>query len=415
MTLWRHRDFMKLWTGQTISVLGTELSALSFLAILVLQATPLQMGFLGACASLPALLVGLQAGVWVDRLRRRPLMIASDLGRFALLLSVPLAAAIGRLHIEQLYVVAFFSGALTVLFQVAYRSLLPSLVGREQIMEGNSKLATSDAISEIGGQAIGGGLVQAFSAQVAVVCDAATFLVSALTLGLIRTPEPQSPAAQKRQSVRHEAAEGIRVVLRNPLLRATTLASVTQNLFGNIIGATYSLFVLRELRLPPVVLGCIVAAGAVSGLAGSLFVGRIVRRFGIGMAILGAAWVHSSAQFLTPFARGPAAVAVALLVLAQLTDISWTVYNVNEMSLRQSVVPDRLLGRANASIHVLKEGVRPIGLLGGGILAQIIGLRPALTIAAVGLVLSTLWIVFSPVRTLKELPLPVADVPEAAV
>jgi MFS family permease len=197
MTLWRHRDFMKLWTGQTISVLGTELGALSFLAILVLKASPFQMGLLGACASLPALLVGLQAGVWVDRLRRRPLMIASDLGRFALLLSMPLAAAIGRLHIEQLFVVAFLSGVLTVLFQVAYRSLLPSLIGREQLMEGNSKLATSDAISEIGGQAIGGGLVQAFSAQVAVVCDAATFLVSALSLGLIRTPEPQAPPAHK--------------------------------------------------------------------------------------------------------------------------------------------------------------------------------------------------------------------------
>jgi MFS family permease len=408
--LFRHADFMKLWTGQTISMLGTELGALYFLAIVVLQASPLQMGILGTLGTLPVLLVGLQAGVWADRVRRRPLMIAADAGRALLLISIPVVAALGRLRIEHLFLVALLAGTLTVVFDIGYRSILPSLVRRDQLLDANGKLEASASIAEMSGSAIGGGLVQLFSAQVAVVCDACSFLVSALFVSAIRRPEPEPAPATERQDMRREIAEGLRVILHNPILRATTANAVMASMFGNIIGATYGLFVLRELNLSPFVFGLVVASGALGGLAGAMLSERTARLFGVGPAIIGAMLIRAASQFLTPLAHGPAGVAVAFLVAGQLGDVGWTIFNINEVSLRQAIVPDRLLGRANATIHFLSQGARPIGMLGGGVLAELLGLRPALYVASTGLLLSCLWLVFSPVRTLRVLPEPV-DIP----
>ncbi len=402
--LFRHANFMKLWTGQTISMLGTELGALYFLAIVVLNASPLQMGVLGTLGTLPVILIGLQAGVWADRVRRRPLMIAADAGRALLLLSIPVAAALGKLHIEHVFLVAFLAGALTVVFNVAYQSILPSLVDREQLLDANSKLEASGSIAELSGSAIGGGLVQLFSAQVAVVVDACSFLVSACSIGAIRKHEPAPVRVTEHENMRREIAEGLRIIWHNPILRATTSSSVMASMFGNIMAATYGLFVLRELRLSPFVFGVVVASGAVGGLAGAMLSERTARVFGIGPAIIGAVLIRSASQFLTPLAHGPATVAVAFLVAGQLGDVGWTIFNINEISLRQAIVPDHLLGRASATIHFLSQGVRPIGMLGGGLLAELFGLRPALYVASTGLMLSCFWIVFSPLRTLRVLP-----------
>src|SRR5262245_20296796 len=219
--LWRHRDFMKLWTGQTISQLGSHIGggALRFTAILILGATPFQISALAAAQLLPALLLGLLAGVWVDRLRRRPLLIAADVGRGLLLLSVPLAYLLGLLRIEQLYLVAALAGALGILFDVAYGAYLPGVVGREQLIEGNSKHGASDSVAEIAAPPLGGALVQLLSAPLAIVFDALSFMASALSIWFIRAPEPAPAPAHARLGLRRELAEGLRLALRDPLLR----------------------------------------------------------------------------------------------------------------------------------------------------------------------------------------------------
>src|SRR3989440_7231968 len=245
--LWKDSDFVKLWLGRAVSNFGSGITgiALPLTAVLVLGATPIQMGILGALDGVAVLVIGLLAGVWVDRLRRRPLLIAADLGRAFVLGTIPLAALLGVLGIGQLYVVAALAGMLTVLFNVAHSAFLPSLIPRESLVEANSKLAMSDSLAETGGPAVAGPLVQLISAPFALFFDALSFLFSACCLGLIYTPEP--PAALKqRKSIWSDLVEGLRMVLKNPLLRALAGSAATFSLFGNFIGALYALYVIRQ-------------------------------------------------------------------------------------------------------------------------------------------------------------------------
>ena len=237
--LWRHPDFVKLWTGQTISLIGSQVTflALPLTAVLVLNATPAQMGFLTAAGAIPSLLVGLFAGVWVDRHRRRPILIAADLGRAALLLLIPVAALLGVLRIEYLYIVAFLVGTLGLFFEVAHHSFLPSLVGREQLVEGNSKLEISDSVAEIVGPGLAGGLVQLVTAPIAIAVDAISFLISALFLGLIRTPEPAPKPPDEQQNIFGEVVEGLALVSGNALLRAIAGGMSTVHLFNSCSGS----------------------------------------------------------------------------------------------------------------------------------------------------------------------------------
>ena len=418
--LWRHPDFLKLWVGQTISVFGTQITllALPLTAVLMLDASAAQMGLLGAAERAPFLLVGLFAGVWVDRLRRRPILIGADLGRAALLGWIPLAAAFGWLRIEHLYVVGFLAGVLTVFFDVAYMAYLPALVRREQLVEGNSKLEVSNSVAMIAGPGLAGGLVQLVTAPVAIVVDALSYLGSALSLAFIRRPEPAPRAVGARpvgpQGFWGEIGEGLRVVLGNPLLRAIAGCTGTSNLFSNVLFTVFVLYATRELGIGPAALGLIFAAVGPGSLLGALLAGPLARRFGLGPTIVGSIFVSGVSAFLIPLAGGPPAAAIALLAAASfLGGLGGPVYNISQVSLRQAIVPGRLQGRMNATMRFLVWGTMPIGSLLGGFLGETVGLRPTMLVGALGMTLTTLWVLLSPVRALREQPEPVEELATA--
>ncbi|HEX8036767.1 MAG TPA: MFS transporter, partial [Ktedonobacterales bacterium] len=373
-------------------------------AVLTLAATPAEMGVLAAHGSLPVLLIGLPAGAWVDRLRRRPLLIAADVGRALLLFSIPIAALLHALRIEHLYLVAVLAGALTVFFDAADPAFLPAIVPPERLVEGNAKLGASDSLAEIAGPSLAGGLVHWLSAPIALAIDAATFIFSALCLAAIRTPEP-APArqAEQRQSIGSEIVDGLRVVLRQPLLRALAGTMATFTFFGNFIGTLYSIYLLRVLQVPTAVVGVLVGLGGVGALVGALLVEPVARRFGLGKTLIAAMAFYGCTGLLIPLAGGPPFIAVGMLAIGQLVgDVAIAVYLINDVSLRQSVIPSSMLGRANASMQVLERGIGPLGallagLLGGSIL---LGMRGTILIGVLGVIASSLWLVFSPVRTL---------------
>ncbi len=399
--LWSKSDFVKLWLGQTVSYFGSGITgiALSLTAVLFLAATPAQMGILGAIDGVSVLVIGLLAGVWVDRVRRRPLLIAADLGRAFVLGTIPLAALLGVLRLGQLYIVAALAGMLTVIFNVAHSAFLPSLIPQESLVEANSKLAMSDSIAEIGGPAVAGPLVQLISAPFALLFDALSFLFSACCLGLIHTPEPPPAALEQRKSIWSDLVEGLRLVLKNPLLRALAGSAGTFNLFGNFIGALYALFVIRQLGVSPIFLGLLIATGGVSALVGALMAERVVRRFGLGRTVGIGLFMYGATGLLIPLAGGSVALALSLLFLSQLLgDASVSIYFIAEVSLRQSIVPANVLGRTNASIQFLSQGVAPLGALLAGILGGMIGLRLTMLIGVLGVMLAGTWLLLSPVR-----------------
>lgn len=399
--LWQHPDFMKLWIGQTISEFGSHITrdGLPLTAVILLAATPQQMGILTAITSLPVLLFGLFAGVWIDRHRRRPVMIAADIGRMLLLLCIPAFALARVLSIEFLYVVAAGTSILSLFFEVAYRSALPSLVEREHLLEGNSKLATTSSLAEIGGSALAGLLIQWISAPLAIFFDALSFVFSAVSTGLIRTPEsPPTPPANGT-SIRREIVEGFGVIAANPVLRALAIGAGLRAFFGSFIGTLYGLYGIRVLGLTPGTLGLLIAAGGIGALAGAFMAGRLPRRYGLGKTLTGALLVSAGINLLIPAAGGTPLLAAGMLILAQIVgDAAMMVYEVNEISLRQMLVPERLLGRANASIGFLTQGIAPIGALVAGALAGGIGERSTLWIAVIAILLIALWMRVSGVR-----------------
>lgn len=403
--LWRHPDFLKLWAGQSISAFGSLVTAfaLPVTAILLLQATPLQITLLSAAEYAPGLVVSSFAGAWVDRLRRRPILIAADLGRAALLGSIPAAALLGALRIEQLYLVALLVSVLAVFFDVAYLSYLPSLVRREDLLEGNSKLQASASVAEVAGFGLGGVLVQALTAPVAILIDAVSFVVSAFSVAIIRQAEPTPAPADARPNAWREIGQGIRLLLGHPILRASAGASGTFNLFRNMVGVVIMLFFLRELHLSPLILGPLFALGGISAFLGALLAERLTRRWGVGRALLGSLLLTGLMTLLVPLAGGPLALVLVMLAAAQLLgDGAATIYEINQISLVQATTPDRMQGRINASKRFLEWAAMLLGLLVGGLLGQTIGLRPTLFVAAAGGLLSGVWLLCSPVRRLRD-------------
>ncbi|MDQ5825262.1 MAG: MFS transporter [Chloroflexota bacterium] len=404
--LWRHPDFTKLWVAQTVSSLGTGITgqALPFTAILVLGASAGDMGLLAAASQLPVLAI-LFAGVWADRLRRRPILIAADVGRAALLVTIPVAAVLGVLGMGQLFAVAMLVEALSLFFSVAYRSYLPTLIPREQLVDGNSKLSAGGSVAEISGPAVGGVLVQWLTAPFAILFDAASFLFSALFLGAIRTSEPLPAPPEERKSVRNEIGEGLQVVLRNRVLRALAACSGTFTFFGNFFHALYVLYAMRDQGIPPGIVGVLVGAGGAGALVGAVLVGPVTRRFGVGPTLIGSLTFSALVGFPIVLVDGPLPFTIAVFFAAQLIgDIAIAIYLINDMSLRQAMVPDRLLGRANASMGFLVGGLGPVGALVGGALGELIGARYTLAIAIIAISLAPLWLFFSPARTLREAP-----------
>jgi MFS family permease len=404
-TLWRHRDFLKLWAGESVSHVGTMVGQLAvpLLAATALGATPWEMGLLTAAGTAAFLLVGLPAGALLDRVRRRPVMIAADLVRAALFGSVPLAWWLDLLTFSHLLVVALLGGVATVFFDVAYQSMLPSVVGRGSLVEGNTKLESTRAAAGAAGPALGGGLVQLVGAAGAVLLDAVSFLASAAALALMRGRE--EVAARSGRSLRAEIGEGLRYVLGHRLLRAITACTGTANLFGGAMMAVQVIYLATELDLPPGAVGLVLSAAGVAGVAGALTAGWWIRRLGQARVVVGALLVTGPPLLLVA-AGDPVLFAVGLAA----ESYGAVLYNVAQVSFRQAVCPDRLLGRMNASIRFLVWGTVPLGGLLGGALGELLGLREALLVAAVGTILAPAWVLLSPLRGLRDLP--TDDVPE---
>lgn len=403
----QNSDFTRLWAAQAVSAFGSRITreGLPYIAVLTMSATPAQMGYLAAAGAVPVLLFGLFAGVWVDRLKRRPILIATDLLRAVVLAFLPIAAFFHILSIWQLYVVAAVMGILTLFFDVADRSYLPTLVRRDQIMEANSKLSTTGSLAEVGGPALGGALVQLLTAPIAMAFDALSFLWSALLISLIRKPEERHTpeAGHEHHNMWREIGEGLRVIWQNATLRVLAISAAMRGFFGWFFAALYAFYAVQELGLTTGVVGLLVAAGGVGSLIGAGLAGRVSKRFGLGYVLVVTSVVGGLFELLVPLASGPYFLVIVAMLAAQFFgDIAWEIYAINEVSLRQMVVPHQYMGRANATMQFLVGGAAPIGALVAGAIAQSTDARAALLVAALGMIGASLWLVFSPLRRMRE-------------
>lgn len=404
--LWRHADFMRLWGGQTISVFGDQITllALPLAAVLTLDASPGAMGVLTAAGWLPHLLLSLGVGVWIDRRRgRRDLMVTADLARALVLASVPLAYALDALTMAQLYVVAFGVGALTVVFDLAYSSYFVVVVPRAAIVEANSKLMTTRSASYIGGPSIAGLLVEILTAPLALLVDAVSFVVSALVIRGMRTPEPPADAAGT--PLRSRLADGGRFLLRHPLLRALLACATTLNFFNFVFWGVLVLYLAEELHLSAGLIGAIFSAGAVGALVGALVAARIGARLGYGRAVILGTFLFPAPLVLFAVAGGPEPLVVGILITAEfLSSVGVMLFDVNSNSVQALLTPQRLRARVAGVHRTINYGVRPLGALLGGLLGELIGLQPTIFVGTVGGLAAVLVALASPLRALRELP-----------
>jgi MFS family permease len=407
--LWRDGEFLKLWSGQAISEIGSQVSqlALPTVAILILGASPFQVGLLAALETLAFPALGLVAGVYVDRLRRRPIMIACDLGRLVALASVPVAFAFNALTMPQLYAVALITGIGTVFFDVAYQSYLPALIPRGDLLEGNTKLQVTGSAAQMVGPALAGFLIQLIGPAKAVAADAASFLISVGSLWWIRRPEPapKPGTASGRSGFFSEMWEGIQVVFGNPTIWKIAGSTSTSNLGSNVFFAVYLIFAYRMLHLSPGTIGIIFGAGAVGGLLGALSGSWIARRIGLGPTLFVTIVTGGLAMILVPLAQFGWAIPL-LLASTVIGSFTNPVYNINQVSLRQAITPDRVQGRMNATVRTIIWGTMPIGALLGGVIGNAYGVLPALYIGTAISALAGFWILLGPIR-LRVQPEPV--------
>jgi len=399
-SLYRHADFMKLWTGETISLFGTRIGsvAMSFAAVISLRATPLQMGLLSAAGYLPSVGFSLVTGAWVDRLRRRPIMILADLGRTAVLATVPLAAIYGVLTMRHLYAVMLLAALLDLFFDISYRTYLPTLVDREQLLDANGKLTASSSLAEVAGFSICGWLVQWITAPFAILIDAVSFLASALAIAIISTPEPIPSGHRGERALVREIAAGAKTIWSDGRLRALGLVALVGGFFPSLWNALYMLLVVDALGFKPAALGMIFAAGGASALLGALAAQRTSQWLGTGRAMVLGLAAGGFAMVLPPLARGAGASSVALLVAHQLLgDGALTIYFINSVTLVQTITPHTILGRVNASLRFLNHSSILIGLVVGGVAGQFVGLRPTMLVGAAGVWLAAALLAASPI------------------
>ncbi len=406
--LLRQATFRRYWSAQTVSLFGDQVTllAIPLLAVLTIGAGPAEMGLLTAAALVPNLLFSLVAGAWVDRRpHKRRVMIAADLGRAALLASVPVLAWAGVLGLPYLYAVSFLIGTLAVFFEVAHGSLFAALVARPDYVDANSLLNGSRAMSFVAGPSVGGVLVQTLTAPVALLVDVATYLASAAFLTGVKPRErPVEPGRGLGLGA------GLAYVARSPVLRSLLLATTTLNLFSYIFGALFVLYVTTELGVSPGTLGIVIGVGAVGGLLGAAVTGRLARRFGIGPGVLAGLVVFPAPLILVPLASGPEPVVLALLLAAEfLSAMGVMILDITVGSLQTAATPESMLALVAGAKRTVNYGIRPIGALLGGALGTTIGVRPTLWIGTVGALAGLLWVLFSPVARMRELPDAPAD------
>ena len=405
--LWRHPDFIKLWLGGTVSRFGSQITflALPLTAVIVLDVTPIQMGILAAAGAVPSLVFGLGAGVWIDRRKKRPIMIAADYGRAILLLVVPIGATLSVLRIEHLYVIALAVGLLNMLFDIANRSMLPSLVARNELVEANSKLAIGNSASEVVGPGIGGILVQLLTAPLALLVDALSFVASALAVQAIRAKEPEPEDSSSGREVVREALQGLALIWRSRVLLPIACVVSAIAIFNAMFEAVWLLYVNKALEMEPFTIGIMFSMGGVGLLLGALSADRFIGWVGVGRAIVVGIVIVGLSDLATPLVGGPAITIIVVLTAASfLFSVGSTVSGVALVSLRQAVTPISLQGRMNGAMNSLEIGLVPIGALIGGLLGQTIGMRETLFLAAAGEIAAVLWILLSPVWSQRDLP-----------
>lgn len=399
--LWHHRDFLRFWAAQSVSQVGSQVSllALPLIAALTLHASPFAVGMLAAAGQAPLLLVGLVAGAWVDRRHRRPVMVIADVGRAATLLVIPIAAALDALSMGLLYAVAFVAGTLTVFFDVAYLSYLPSLVGRDDLVEANGKLEASSSVAQVTGPGLGGLLVALLTAPFAVLVDAASFLASAIFLSRIRAAEPVPTPAHERPGVIHEIREGLRHVLHQRVLRALVGCSAVTNLFGYAFLAVYVLYMVENLGLGSTAIGLVFATGGVGAFIGAMLAGPVARCIGTGWALIGAQFGFGFTGLLVPLAVLVPRFALPFVVASEFLQwLTLLICVVNAVSLRQRLTNHRLQGRVNATFATVARGMQPVGSLFGGWLGGRIGLPWTLVVGEAGMFVAIGWLLASPLR-----------------
>jgi MFS family permease len=395
-----NRPFRNYWAGQTVSLFGDQIAflAIPLLAVLTLHADATQMGLLAAVEMAPSLLFAFHLGAWIDRARsRRALLIAADLGRAALLLGIPLAYLLGALSLPVLYGVAFLTGTLAVLFMIAEQTVFTSLVRPREYVEGNSLLIGSRSVSEAGGKSLGGILVAAVTAPGAIAIDAISFILSAFFIHRAEVPEPPAAPPGSR-----DLAAGVRFVRRTPLIKSTLLATATFNVFNTVFWALLVLFATRELHLGSGAIGVALGIGALGSILGAAAAKGLTRRIGLGRTMIIAFVVAPLPLILVPLSPGPPALSMVLLTCAEFgSGFGVMLLEVGLFSLQAAVIPDQLRSRAWGAILFVNWGVRPIGALGGGLLAGAIGLRPTMWIAAIGGLAGVLWILPSPMARVR--------------
>ena len=423
-SLWHHPNFLKLWTSDTISQFGTQFSgyAIPFTALL-LTSDPLAFSILNASAFIGFAVFALFIGVYVDRHRRQRIMTLANIGRGIFLGLIPLAAVTGtltRAGMPLLYVVSFMVGLLTVFFDVSYQAILPSLVDRSQLVEGNSKLEWSRSGAQVVGPGMAGLVVQAVYPPLAIAIDATSYMASASVLSRIKQDEIIKPSTA---SVWHDLKEGLAIVLKDKRLRSIAGSTATSNFFSNVIFSILILYLVRQLGYTAAVVGTIFLIGGLGAFGGIALSSRLTRLFGVGPVIIAGmilgglgtipyALANSSLSAPIFSATGIPVLgsfrldlnALILMMGGFVTSIGVVVYNINQVSLRQAIVPKSIQGRMNASMRWIVWGTIPAGAIAGGVLAEVFGLREAIVIGVIGGIFSFLWVFLSPVRSLKHVP-----------
>jgi MFS family permease len=405
--VWSNADFMRLWSGRAVSQLGSQLSivAIPLYAVLALDASPLEMGILGAAAGIPRLLFGFLAGAWVDRHRRKPIMVATNLGQALAVAAIPIAALLGLTSFALLVAVEVLVGLLQVFFQTAWVPYIPGLVGRKLLPSANSKILASNSVAQVAGPSLAGSLVGAIGGPATIAINALTYLWSAVRIGRIEYREPEPRPREERGSIAREMSEGLGVVMRSPVLRALTGSHATIVLAGWAFLAVYPLYMRNVLDLSARGVGFIYAAGGVGALLGSLVTTAVIARLGAGPTIVWSAVLFGAFGLTIPMAVLAPGYALPLVLFAEFAQwLTLVVFEITEGSLRQAVTPDRLLGRVAAADMVLVSGLQPIGAFAGGALAEVIGVQPALLVAVAGMFCTGAWVWRSPVRHVGEMP-----------